>query len=70
MTIAPGILIVIGGLEFGSITFLLVSFLMAISNFKIQKKTESSTILTVLSIFDLGVGGILIMNLQPNGVRC
>lgn len=59
------LLITVGGLElileFGSITFLLVSLLMAIANFKIRRKTNSSTILTVLSIAGLGVGGGLIL---------
>jgi len=47
-------------LEFGSMTFLLVSLLMAYANFKIRKETGSSTILTVLSIFGLSLGAILI----------
>ena len=59
------LLIVVGGLrlilEFGSITFLLVSLLMAIANFKIRKKTNSSTLITLLSILTLLVGAILIL---------
>ena len=59
------ILIIIGGLElileFGSITFLLVSLLMAIANYKIRVKTNSSKFLTALSIVGLGIGGILIL---------
>ena len=59
------ILVLIGGLElileFGSITFLLVSLLMAIANFKMREKTNSSTSLTLLSIIGLLVGGILIL---------
>ncbi|KGL63665.1 APC family permease [Polaribacter sp. Hel1_85] len=59
------ILIIIGGLElileFSSITFLLVSLLMAIANFKIRKKTNSSTLITILSIIGLSIGGILIL---------
>ncbi len=58
-------LILIGGLElileFGSITFLLVSLLMAIANFKIRENTHSSTLTTLLSIIGLAVGGILIL---------
>lgn len=58
-------LILVGGLklilEFGSITFLLVSLLMAIANFKIRAKTHSSFILTLLSIIGLSLGGILIL---------
>ncbi len=65
MAILASTLILIGGLklilEFGSITFLLVSLLMAIANYKIQDKTNSSKFLTALSIFGLGIGGTLIL---------
>jgi len=65
MAAAAGLLIMVGGLqiilEFGSITFLLVSFLMAIANYKIREKTNSSSILTILSIVGLALGGILIL---------
>lgn len=67
MTMAgiASLLIAIGGLrlilEFGSITFLLVSLLMAIANFKIRSKTKSSTFITVLSISGLLMGAILIL---------
>ncbi len=65
MSVMASLLIVIGGLElileFGSITFLVVSLLMAIANFKIRKKTKSSTILTFLAILGLSVGGALIL---------
>ena len=65
MAVMASILILIGGLElileFGSITFLLVSLLMAIANYKIRDKTNSSKFLTALSIAGLGVGGILIL---------
>ena len=58
------LLIAIGGLrmilEFGSITFLWVSLLMAIANFKIREKTHSSTIITIVSILGLLTGTILI----------
>ncbi len=60
-----GILILLGGLElileFGSITFLLVSLLMAIANYKIKSKTNSSSLLTLLAIIGLAVGGLLIL---------
>ena len=59
------LLILIGGLElileFGSITFLLVSLLMAIANYKIRLKTRSSKWVTLLSITGLAIGGILIL---------
>jgi len=59
------LLILVGGLrlilEFGSITFLLVSLLMAIANFKIRKKTDSSTLFTIIAILGLLTGVILIL---------
>lgn len=65
MALMASILILIGGLElileFGSITFLLVSLLMSIANYKIRNKTNSSVVLTVFSILGLSVGGILIL---------
>ena len=65
MAILSSILIIIGGLElileFGSITFLLVSLLMAVANYKIRDKTNSSKFLTLLSIVGLGTGGLLIL---------
>lgn len=65
MAVMASVLILIGGLElileFGSITFLLVSLLMAIANYKIRDKTNSSGFLTLLSILGLGVGGTLIL---------
>ena len=65
MAVMASILILIGGLElileFGSITFLLVSLLMAVANYKIRDKTNSSKLLTLLSIIGLGIGGILIL---------
>jgi len=48
-------------LEFGSVTFLLVSFLMAYANFKIYKKTSSSLTITLLAIIGLFVGIVLIL---------
>ncbi len=65
MAIMASVLILIGGLdlilEFGSITFLLVSLLMAVANYKIREKTNSSIYITVISILGLAVGGILIL---------
>jgi len=65
MSITATILVLIGGLqlilEFGSITFLLVSLLMAIANFKIRTKTNSSTLLTLIAIFGLLLGTIFIL---------
>jgi hypothetical protein len=65
MAILSSILVIIGGLElileFGSITFLLVSLLMAVANYKIRGKTNSSKFLTLFSIVGLGTGGLLIL---------
>jgi amino acid transporter len=47
-------------LEFGSITFLLVSLLMSVANFKIRKKTGSSTWVTILAMLGLLTGTVLI----------
>lgn len=48
-------------LEFSSVTFLLVSLLMAYANFKIYKKTSSSLTMTILAIIGLSVGMVLIL---------
>jgi len=65
MSVTATLLILVGGLqlilEFGSITFLLVSLLMAIANFKIREKTNSSTLFTIISILGLFMGVILIL---------
>jgi amino acid transporter len=53
-------------LEFGSITFLLVSLLMAYANYKINNLTHSSPIITVVSIIGLMVGTILIFYYEFN----
>ncbi len=47
-------------LEFGSVTFLLVSLLMAYANFTIYKKTDSSLPLTLIAMAALFVGTVLI----------
>ncbi len=65
MAAIASLLIAMGGLqlilEFGSITFLLVSFLMSVANFKIRDKTDSSTLITVFSMLGLLVGTVLIL---------
>ncbi len=48
-------------LEFGSVTFLLVSLLMAYANFKIRDLTNSSAVLTILSLVGLSMGTVLIL---------
>lgn len=47
-------------LEFGSVTFLVVSLLMALANFKIRKLTHSSTVITIFAIVGLFIGTTLI----------
>ena len=54
------ILILSGGLEtileFGSITFILVSFLMAWANFKVAKQQQKSTFLPIVAMLGLSAG--------------
>ncbi len=65
MSILSFALIAIGDLsvilEFGSVTFLLVSLLMAYANFTIYKETNSSLILTIIAMIVLLSGTILII---------
>jgi amino acid transporter len=48
-------------LEFGSVTFLFISLLMAYSNFKIRDKTNSSLIISLISILLLFVSTLTII---------
>jgi hypothetical protein len=48
-------------LEFGSVTFLLVSLLMAYANYKIRDLTKSSASLTLFSLFGLLLGTVFII---------
>lgn len=59
MLILAGSLQVI--LEFGSVTFLLLSLLMACANFKIRRQTRSSSVITVLAMLSLLLGTVLIL---------
>ncbi len=65
MSAFASLLIVLGGLrlilEFGSITFLLVSLLMAVTNYRIRENTKSSGLMTIVSILGLAMGGFLIL---------
>jgi len=65
MAITASVLIFVGGLrlilEFGSITFLLVSLLMAIANYKIKDKTKSHPIFAIIAIVGLITGAVLIL---------
>jgi amino acid transporter len=48
-------------LEFGSVTFLLVSLLMAYANYKIRHLTKSSATISILSMMGLLLGTVLII---------
>jgi len=48
-------------LEFASVTFLLASLLMAYANYKIRHLTDSSAVLTILSLFGLMIGTVSIL---------
>ena len=65
MGVVASLLIAMGGLrlilEFGSITFLLVSLLMSMANFKIRNETKSSLGITLISIAGLLMGTVLIL---------
>lgn len=65
MATLAAVLVLAGGLqlilEFGSVTFLLVSLLMAIANYKVRSKTGSSKFITLAAITGLAVGGVLIL---------
>lgn len=64
MSILAFILILTGGLqiilEFGSITFIVVSFLMALSNFKMRKETKTSIFSALVAMIGLFIAAILI----------
>ena len=53
-------------LEFGSVTFLLVSLLMAYANYKIRDLTQSSLLITLVSIAGLAMGAALILYYEFN----
>ena len=53
-------------LEFGSVTFLLVSLLMAYANFKIRKLTRSSPQITAIAFVGLLSGTLLILYYEFN----
>jgi amino acid transporter len=65
MSLLAFALILTGGLqtilEFGSITFIIVSMLMAIANFKMRKETKTHGFISVIAIFTLFVGAVLLL---------
>jgi len=64
MAILAFVLVLAGSLElileFGSVTFLLVSLLMAYANFRIRHLTDSSFFLTLLAMIGLLLGTVMI----------
>jgi len=70
MTMLAFLLVLAGSLElileFGSVTFLLVSLLMAYANFKIRVLTNSSLTITVFSFLGLLMGTVLILYYEFN----
>lgn len=65
MVMVASLLIAAGGLrlilEFGSITFLLVSLLIVVANLKIAKQTQSSVVMMLISIIGLIAASVLIV---------
>jgi len=65
MALLAFILVLVGSLEvileFGSVTFLLVSLLMAYANYKIRTLTNSSALITIISFLGLMFGTVLIL---------
>ncbi|MCB0820352.1 MAG: amino acid permease [Bacteroidetes bacterium] len=72
---AAFLLIASGGLkvilEFGSITFITVSFLMALSNYKVRKQTNSGVMVTLFAMISLLGAGLLIIyfEIQENLIQ-
>ena len=70
MALFAFLLVLVGSLElileFGSITFLLVSLLMAYANYKIRDLTNSSSVLTIVAFFGLMIGTALIFYYEIN----
>ncbi len=59
------LLILVGGLqlilEFGSVTFIVVSFLMAVANFRMRRETDSNVVLTLAAMGSLLGAGSLVL---------
>lgn len=70
MAVLAFFLVLVGSLEvileFGSVTFLLVSLLMAYANYKIRNLTNSSLFITAVSFFGLLIGTALILYYEFN----
>lgn len=65
MSVLAFVLLATGGLqvilEFGSITFITVSLLMAFTNYKKRRETNSSLLLTIAAVVGLLLAGLLIV---------
>jgi len=65
MAVCAFLLVLVGSLqlilEFGSVTFLLVSALMAYANYKVRGLTRSSSLITILALVGLIFGTVLIL---------
>ena len=65
MTVAACALLLVADLrliiEFGSITFLLVSWLMAVANHRLREETGSHPVLTIAALVTLAAGVVLIV---------
>jgi amino acid transporter len=65
MVVLAFLLILSGGLrlilEFGSVTFIIVSFLMSLANFKMRRETDSHMILTLIAMICLFAAGAIIL---------
>lgn len=48
-------------LEFGSITFILVSFLMAVANYKMRKETNTQAVIALIALIGLFAAGVTIL---------
>lgn len=70
MSVLAFLLVLVGNLEiileFGSVTFLLVSLLMAYANYKIRNLTNSSLLISLFSILGLALGTALILYYEFN----
>jgi amino acid transporter len=48
-------------LEFGSITFIIVSVLMALANFKVRNETKTNAFFALVAIVGLTCGGLCLL---------
>lgn len=64
------VLLATGGLqvilEFGSITFIIVSLLMAYTNHKKRRETNSSPLITIAALLGLFIAAVIIVHFEFN----